>query len=565
MLDLRNRILQQYNIDIEKENVFKLYGIANPNLTDDEIEESIEKTRKKWIMSANGSNERIAQRDKNRLAQAENYEGILRNKKLRKEVYRFYGNNKGGTGNKSNSQGSIAFAKSYFELVGSTKKIKKRDVEFFFKYFQKEEGRNKKAILQMLKEDFKVKDLGKEENYSENGSEGKTTNKNKSNVLVVNLFSESTILKVKKCFEKYEQVLMSNEITRRYPLLKKSLYDFLGIDKINTSEEIKNLFEFTAKDIFAIRQERGSEYIPLVDLYNNLNALIQEKDVIDNILEFKLLFKYSEFTPYMYAFVDMKPNTIKKLLEVANTNYAFVDETDFILNYYLIMYDNFGISNDGIKKLIKKANTKKTSNELKQKVYDKFGIEHNKRRMIQADILYWLMYWPILTVYFVFKVSKIIFTNLHKLRMPLFLLLVTIFNKIFAEALQMEDLFAIKDLLSESTRNVILNNYFGLTTQNGFEIFLLSLTIVVFLFIIYVLPALAGAFFVTQFSNDFNKRFDWIGIERTFKNVFEMLKRKVESGYKEYKNLYVKSKIPHMILNVINLLILIIGIHYGIM
>ena len=27
------------------------------------------------------------------------------------------------------------------------------------------------------------------------------------------------------------------------------------------------------------------------------------------------------------------------------------------------------------------------------------------------------------------------------------------------------------------------------------------------------------------------------------KNVFEMLKRKVESGYKEYKNLYVKSKI----------------------
>ena len=50
--------------------------------------------------------------------------------------------------------------------------------------------------------------------------------------------------------------------------------------------------------------------------------------------------------------------------------------------------------------------------------------------------------------------------------------LVTIFNKIFAEALQMEDLFAIKDLLSESTRNVILNNYFGLTTQNGFENFL---------------------------------------------------------------------------------------------
>ena len=38
-----------------------------------------------------------------------------------------------------------------------------------------------------------------------------------------------------------------------------------------------------------------------------------------------------------------------------------------------------------------------------------------------------------------------------------------------------------------------------------------------------------------------------------------------KAGYKEYKNLYVKSKIPHMILNVINLLILIIGIHYGIM
>ena len=70
------------------------------------------------------------------------------------------------------------------------------------------------------------------------------------------------------------------------------------------------------------------------------------------------------------------------------------------------MYDNFGISNDGIKKLIKKANTKKTSNELKQKVYDKFGIEHNKRRMIQAGYIILANVLANLTVYFVFKYRR---------------------------------------------------------------------------------------------------------------------------------------------------------------
>ena len=52
--------------------------------------------------------------------------------------------------------------------------------------------------------------------------------------------------------------------------------------------------------------------------------------------------------------MEMKPNTLKGIIDVVNKDYVFRDDTDFILNYFNPVHDNFGISSSGISSLIKK-------------------------------------------------------------------------------------------------------------------------------------------------------------------------------------------------------------------
>ena len=143
MSDIYDNILSKYGVDIDKVNILKLYKIDNAKISSEELEEKIKITKDKWTKSINGANEKFAKRDKEHLDNSIKYERILRNDKLRKELYKYYNsNNSSKPTGESGVKGDISFAKQYFGVISKTKKIKQREVDFFFAYYQ-EERKNK--------------------------------------------------------------------------------------------------------------------------------------------------------------------------------------------------------------------------------------------------------------------------------------------------------------------------------------------------------------------------------------------------------------------------------------
>lgn len=559
MADIQSKILSKYGIDIAQENILKLYKIDSADISPQDLEAKIQDTRKRWNSSINGANEKNAERDRARLEKADKYEAILKNAKLRKEVFNFYNKPSGPAGGGATpGSGSTAFAKEYFELVATTKKIKKADVDFFFKYYQSER-KNKKAILEMLSKELKVNGLGKEDKYADEGDTKEEEGKKKddSNPLIVNLFQEATVLKIRRAIEKFEESAQSNEICQRYPNIRNGLYEFLGIKNVENAKQFTDIMAAKGKEVYAIRQERGTEYVPLVDMYNILQSIGDYQDVVDNIPEFKLLLKYPNLTPYMFSFVEMKPSTVKGIVDVANRDYVFRDDADFILNYYKPIHDNFGISDSGIGAILRKAEKKAKQNKVLNDIDEKLGRNKNKRKIsIGAEIIHWLVYWPIFTVYFVFEVAKAIFTELHRFAIPVFIILFGLESWLLPE-LGIDNLLILRKLFFKNQWLSYLNGFMGEMGENVVETILLSLVMILILLAVYILPPLFVSLFIAEFADDFNKRFDWVGIERTFQQVFQILRKRTEDQYLAQKKLFVKSKIGKVIINLISLAILI--------
>lgn len=566
MADIQGKILSKYGIDIAQENIFKLYKLDKADVTVEELQILLDATRKRWNQSINGPNEKNAERDSGRLEKADKYEAILRVDKLRKELYTYY--NKGGDqqaqAQSGTAVGGLQFAHEYFKLIETSKKLKREDVEFFFDYYQSER-KNKKAILEMLGKEFKIKGLGKEGKYAEEGQdddiEGKR--KDKSSPLIVNLFQEATIIKLRKCFELYSKAAESNDVCQKYPGIRESLYDFLELKGVEDIQQFSDLVSTKGKEVYIVRQERGIEYVPLVDLFNTLQVLAGYRDIVDNLSEFKLLIKYPNLTPYMYSFVEMKANTLKGIINIANKDYVFRDDTDFILNYYNPVHDNFGISSSGISSLIKKAEKKAKSNKVLNDIDEKLGRKKKRKVSIGAEILHWLVYWPIFLVYFVFEVFKVIFTRLHKIAIPVFVILFIGSNWFFPKLFAIENLLYLRKIFSKVEWYGYLNDFLGDTIQNGFEAFVLSVVAIIIMLMIYVLPSLFVATFIAETADDLNKRYDWVGYERTFQNIFKTLRKKTEDQYIAHNKLFFKNKVPKVIINIVSLIVLLLVIRFA--
>ena len=231
MVDIQEKIFNKYGIDITKENIFKLYKIDKPDPSEEELGKAIEAARKRWNQSINGANEKNAERDRERLEKADKYEAVVRNPELCRSVFDFY--TKGSSQTKvftGESGGDTGFAREYFKLISTSKKLQKGDIEFFFNYYPSER-KNKKAILEMLGKDFKLKltDDAKSDEAEKEFS-GKT--KDQSSPLMTNLFQEATIFKLRKCVEFYEKSLQSTEVCSRYPSLREGFYAFLDLDRM---------------------------------------------------------------------------------------------------------------------------------------------------------------------------------------------------------------------------------------------------------------------------------------------------------------------------------------------
>lgn len=548
MADIQSEILNKFGINIVQENIFKLYKIESPNLSPQDLETKIDETRKRWETSINGANEKNAQRDRLRLEQADKYEAVLRDNRYRMILFNYY-NNTAGAG----ADDSIDFAKEYFTLIATAKRrINKEDVDFFFAYYQTHR-KSKSAIYEMLGKDFKVRGLGKE-GADTDGEEEESEEKKKggSSPGIVNLFQKETILEIRKAIDKYEIAQNSPALCMDYPKLRNGLYEFLEIKDIDHAKDFTSLMAEKGQKVYAVRQEKGTEYVPLVDLFNILKKLGAYQDVADNIPEFKLLLKYPNLTPYMFSFVEMKPSTIKGIMEIAKRDYAFRDETDFILNYYQPVHDNFNINNSKIESIVRKAQKKAKQNEVLNKIDEKLGRNKEKRAVpLGAEVIHWLVYWPIFAAYFIFEVAKTVFTKLYSLAIPSFFAFLIFFNWLFPKIFEMETLWSLRKIVSKAQWFSLMGDVMGDIPVNGFETILLSLITILFLLGVYIFPTLFAAQAIADFAEDFNKRFDWVGYERTFKNILQKLKQKSQSQFAAQKELFIKRMAPRAVINLL--------------
>lgn len=552
MADIKEKIKTRFGIDIAAENIFKLYKIDSADISPAELETKIADTRKRWNISINGANEKFAARDKARLEKADSYEAILRDPKARQEVFAFCTNPTGsGTGAAAASDdGHVGFAREYFKLVATTKRIKKSDVDFFFKYYQSER-KHKKAILEMLSGEMKVSGLGKEGSYKdEDGTEEE--GKKKKGPIIVNLFQEATVLKIQRALEKYTEAAASNELCARYPKLRESFYNFLEIDKISDAAGFLELVSQKGREAFSVRQEKGAAYVPVVDLFNILQSIAGNSDVVDNFGEFKLLLKYPNLTPYMFAFVDMKPNTLKGMTDIANKDYSFRNEADFIVTYYKPVHDNFGITDSSIRPIIRKAERKAAQNRILNGIDKKLGRDGTRKLPFVAELIHFFAYWPVFLAYFLFEIARVVFTKIRLLSIPVSALVFLYLNWIVPKTSNTENLLVLHKIFLGTPWLEYLRDTFGSSSINNWlDIILLSLVSIVMLLMVYVLPALFTYFFISNFSDDFNKRFDWIGIKRTFKQILLTLRKGSFDQYKNDRKLFVKRKVSKIVINAV--------------
>ncbi len=567
MATVRDKILNKYNPDISKENLFKLYKIDKPDITSEELELKFKETKKRWKISINGANEKNAERDRERLEKSGLYEKLLTDPKLRKELYDYYFGSKGRNCDSDPASGEVvAFAEDYFKLISTTKRITREDVKFFFDYYQSER-KNKKAILSMLSKKFKIAGLGKEGSYKDEETDIEGEKKGDRDILIVNLFQEATILNLRRVIEKYDEIKNNRNLYLRYPKLGESLYAFLEIDGIEDVNRFKESMTKRGKEAYTERQERGTEYVPLVDIFNILQDIADYRDVVDNFNEFKLLIKYPKLTPYMYAFVNMKPDTVKCMTEMAKRDYAFRDTTDFILNYYELIYDNFGINNNSIDSIIKKAKRKTAQNKVLNEIEKKLGRDKQKGAdPIRFKLIYWLVYWPVFLLYLVFELPKFVFTKLCGYRLRVFAAMFLLTN-LFLNKYNGHDIISLFkvtffDVGLERSSDSIFSNYIGLYADvNTYaDLIILIVMLLMYILVAYVLPAFLLTHVIRIFTNDFNKRFDWMGIERTFKNIMFVMHKKNADDYKMRPSGFLKRKMPAIIINILCPILIIIAI-----
>lgn len=485
MTDFEKRILQDYKIDIRENDLFKLYQISGGTVSDEELEAALSRCRQKWQTALNSPNERVVVPAQKHLENIQQYEAILRNSALRRELYLYYKN-------KENAALDIRHAQQYFGLISQTKRITQKDADFYFDYFP-EERKKKKVIIALLQKSYKLYQSKSREDEEDTAPKKETRKKNAA--LVVNLFRRETLLAIRKCGLFLQDASHREQVAEKYPDVrqKSSLYEYLNMEQIGNIEQFSEVVADGCALFYSERTEFGTDFVPLVDLYNTLEELVKERDVADNFQEFMLLLKYPQLSPYMFAFEEMQSDTLKEFYSLADSIYDFGSFDLFIAEYFAPIYDNFGIYDRAIRGILQQAEKRAQSEKIKRSVFEKFCAFVNMPSGIRPKHI--TAYWPMFVVYVIFELIKNLVQNIRKVS----IVGGTVYGIIHL-------IHEIKDsgLLADwKYVDGLFHAIFWICTKLGTCAFVIGLTA-------------AFVWLLWKYAAAIHKTIDWIGMERTF-------------------------------------------------
>lgn len=562
MADIREKILKQYGIDIDKKDegdVLSLYKIKDPDISDADLEKAISDTRARWLRSINGTMEANKKRDQERLNRADVYEKILRDKALRKAIFEY----KNGGGSPQAGGEALDFARDYFRLIHTSKKISHDDVDFFCKYYGVS-GRSKGAVKKMVEDEFgdltgketyesDEKDKGDKEEDAKNGRKGRER--------IENLFKTDTLLKIKEACNFYEKGRADSRVQSGWPDAGMSFYNCLAQrpQSIVAGKDRADLIKCRVGEChkgIENAQKKGMDGVDdglraLRDAFNIMSELLEKSDVKNNIDEFMLLVKYPNLTPYMSSIVKMKKDTFSGVVDVARKNYRFFDEKDFILNYYLLVCDNFGITNDPIDSILRKAQKGAKTNKVLRFLDKLRGNQDRRRLSFGAEIIYWLLYWPLYFVYLLFELFRVVFAHLSKAAIPLGVIVLVLYNMAIPKISDFGNLGNLIKLFKHGEWVAYLSEVWREPVSGGLSTFMASVIAIVGMLLLFALPAVMFSVFTMRMAELLKKSYDWIGYKRTLENIIDNVRENTEQVYFNDRKKFVKKRLPGVLVNVL--------------
>lgn len=548
MAAIKETIYKKYGIDIdvERDIIVKKYKFTDGSISDIEVEELIATALKKWQKTVDsGTMEKQIEEAKKRLEESPKYEKLLRDKKLRVELGKYYNNSSGSE--------DLPFAKEYFAIIATTKKINKDDVDFYVKCFP-EERKKKKAIIEMLTKEYKVKFNEKDSaDDSEESEEDAKKKKKERKHMVVNMFSSDTVSQIIFLDKKYKEAQTNKNIYDKYPGLNDDISTFLRIGDYKSQEEFATYIGKCKTQAFAIKQDFGNEYGVLVDVYNIMDELLdvnKHQDVHDSFAQFKVLLYYPNLTPYMFPLENAKKNTIEKLFKVAKETqkYGFKNVDDFINTYYVLVYENFNIDDSSIASMLSRA--KKNANKVLK------DLEKNKKKSgaetgdIMFNVLYALAFWPLYLLFFIYEVIKTVVWHLKKVAFAAFIPLVFLNSKLI-KPYNAFHISNFKMLFNHNDRIKMFSNVLSTSPKTGIHLFLFAFGALLFMALIYLFIPVLVTYASVDTSSRLKKQFDWIGLERTFKKVLGANKERFLKLKKISKSSFTKKTVFSTIWNII--------------
>lgn len=184
----------------------------------------------------------------------------------------------------------------------------------------------------------------------------------------------------------------------------------------------------------------------------------------------------------------------------------------------------------------------------------------NKQSSFMIQIAHWLMYLPVAVLYFVFEVAKAILTELEKVAVAVFVLMLiletVIMSSVFMTPFNFIRMAFSKGLWTMFMKDFLSINYLTSAESVMLRIFLISLYLVLFIGIpLFISSVIYFA------SEELDKRIKWEDIEYEFRVVFETLSDRTEIETRYNRSSFYMRSVVSVALNIIliTLLVTLVG------
>ena len=530
-MNIKLVIKQKHGLDIDTINLLKLYKIENADISEQDLQIKFSDIRRRWQQSANSTFEKAAERDRAHLQNADKYENILLDKKLLKALFSYYNKNE-------TDEEATAFAKEFFQFIKKNNKtISKKDVEFFFMYFSEQE-KNKKAITEMLRQDFKILSLKSDDDEVHEEPE-----KEKSGFLLEqNRFRKETLRILHSCELKYIQLQSSSFLKEKEPKLAFSMYDFLRLSGSGLND-LKKRLERVSAEAFEQRQNstHGNEYIPLTEFYNSVKDMISQRDINEeNFYHFKLLIHYPSFTPYMYLLETIDTDCVNQFLNVIGPQYEFAGEEELLYVYLKPLIEgNHFICEADRHLAAKMLHIAQNPAELEQARRKKAAeLKRRKAIPIPVRIVKFFAIWPILLVHYIFEIFHFSIRSINRSKyayyIPLFIP-VLLFNTHAMFGISFFDWFSELVTRSPEITEKFLKTLSNTAIVNEFTKIVAGILAFSFEILMVVTLPIIITGFLYYLSCAIKQSTDFGAINKLFENIKETIDNKIIAAYKERK------------------------------